>query len=744
MARAGVPLPEDTSSARTDIEFRRGLIGLESLVSDIFPRGMKPQLPTLPPDTVPLSSSYLSDVKKALSRPLESCSTSLTASGAMSTPHRSPQQMQTDMSFFLLRKLLPSPDSARDPSATLAAFASRPTANSSFLHTVSCEIPEIFKPGWDDHYEQYVERIALGRSACTENSRKKGGTRSFITSTFTLQQLIRLILDNPTDIPDERNLVVLDDGGKTRKVTIASALQCQLLPLHCLLYDTLSHTRWLLRGDPTPNLLTKCGFTTATTSSGESEVFVSGDYEAATDNLSSLHSRAILSAIFDSARNSSLLNLREVAIASLTGQVSYKGTTSPQSNSQLMGNFLSFPLLCLTNFLAWRHSLRFLPRSVLNRIPLLINGDDIVFRVPLWIALRWCRDVSASGFILSLGKTLLRPEYFTINSALFRATPRRALALPIVRAKTIWSNCLSPAALLSRLPAAAKHFHGERRIAVTSTLLKQHRRIAMLVRGSYGRANGVLLSRPSLSKASLLARELWCLTTTPAYDRWVPQTIGIPKPIAECRVPESRINPPLLAYLRHVSQRVSTRNAFVEPFPEPDLRASIPLPHTPGTSLWADRMSIFHRRQPPAPAPTPKPRTARPEEPPSILGKRAAPEEFDHLTHCECPACEDHYSPWVTVPASSTRHRLFRSVGLTSESYHASERDLRRRLGVPSIFNRYSTSLPPRPADPPTLCLPALHPTSYLTPLQTYTDPSLFRSMFVSAAQHASLVPGSL
>jgi hypothetical protein len=94
-----------------------------------------------------------------------------------------------------------------------------------------------------------------------------------------------------------------------------------------------------------------------------------------------------------------------------------------QRNGQLMGNVLSFPLLCIANlacfWLAWEeyigHKVRFsqLP-------PVRINGDDILFKSPsdrfLACWTRWTREF---GFELSVGKNLVSDHILQINSTLF-------------------------------------------------------------------------------------------------------------------------------------------------------------------------------------------------------------------------------------------------------------------------------------------------------------------------------------
>jgi len=78
--------------------------------------------------------------------------------------------------------------------------------------------------------------------------------------------------------------------GKTRLVTVPSATQQLLSPLHDTLYEYLGTLPWLLVGEAKPSCFS--GFARKT-----KEVFVSGDYESATDNLKLDVARHILQCV---------------------------------------------------------------------------------------------------------------------------------------------------------------------------------------------------------------------------------------------------------------------------------------------------------------------------------------------------------------------------------------------------------------------------------------------------------------
>jgi hypothetical protein len=103
-----------------------------------------------------------------------------------------------------------------------------------------------------------------------------------------------------------------------------------------------------------------------------------------------------------------------------------------QRNGQLMGSPISFPFLCLINIVCYWKSLnayvgRYVP---LRMLPVLVNGDDILFRSSKEHYALWRMEIAEVGFVLSLGKNYCHTEYLTINSELFRFYPDAKLEDP--------------------------------------------------------------------------------------------------------------------------------------------------------------------------------------------------------------------------------------------------------------------------------------------------------------------------
>lgn len=153
--------------------------------------------------------------------------------------------------------------------------------------------------------------------------------------------------------------------------------------------------------------------------------WVSGDYSAATDSLKISHTKAA----FESSLSRSGL---EGDVQDLLRSVLYEqeihypkkfekgGGLEPvmQTTGQLMGSTLSFPILCTVNLIAyWMALEEYLGRQVsLRDLPVLINGDDILFRSNDDFYRIWLGRITEVGFNLSLGKNYVHQTFFTINS----------------------------------------------------------------------------------------------------------------------------------------------------------------------------------------------------------------------------------------------------------------------------------------------------------------------------------------
>lgn len=154
--------------------------------------------------------------------------------------------------------------------------------------------------------------------------------------------------------------------------------------------------------------------------------FVSGDYSAATDNLGIQYTQQGFEAAMDEA--DLRFNWKSIFRSVLWGhEVHYPPKFGlpkiRQQNGQLMGSPLSFPFLCVCNLIAYKLSMEdWLPRGTkLNYrdLPVLVNGDDILFRTNPYHYEIWKNHVQAIGFNLSVGKNYIHKNVLTINSTMY-------------------------------------------------------------------------------------------------------------------------------------------------------------------------------------------------------------------------------------------------------------------------------------------------------------------------------------
>jgi len=147
-------------------------------------------------------------------------------------------------------------------------------------------------------------------------------------------------------------------------------------------------------------------------------VYVSGDYQAATDRFHHLWTQYTINRIgvrlgYKPAYLSVITDTLSPPLAELNETV--LNGDFQMKNGQMMGHPLSFPALCIIN--AAIYKLAEGNKKALKNMPVLINGDDIVFRTTsLATAHNWMKIVKDSGLVLSPGKNYISPRYAQLNS----------------------------------------------------------------------------------------------------------------------------------------------------------------------------------------------------------------------------------------------------------------------------------------------------------------------------------------
>nr|QXN75330.1 MAG: RNA-dependent RNA polymerase [Grapevine-associated botourmia-like virus 1] len=195
------------------------------------------------------------------------------------------------------------------------------------------------------------------------------------------------------------------------------------------------------------------------------------------------------------------------ALSTFSSLLECDGDVRQQARGQLMGQLLSFPLLCLSNYLTFKFSVR-------RDVPVLINGDDIVFRARPDEVDHWRENVGKSGLVLSAGKTLIHNRFFSLNSCMFDAG-RKVTWVPFVRAKALWGSsereCEKISSISSRFYSFAVGYGARRRAYFEHVFLTENAHTILRSRRSVTRGLGIKVSEDVLRSSGFWNRELFYL-----------------------------------------------------------------------------------------------------------------------------------------------------------------------------------------------------------------------------------------
>lgn len=434
-------------------------------------------------------------------------------------------RMSVAMSLFLFRKTLPS--KPIDIRKVVDRFDSpSPPCDPDFLEFAEGKVRKIFPVGFDVRYPNRCLNWTLNTSACEEYKAKDGGCRGYFRFLREQEQedrtnLVTSVLAGSSCSDRVRSrFCIVRTPGKDRAVTIPEFKLGMLKPLHSTIYDQLSRQPWLLRGDAKVS-----AFLDFVRSPGE--VFVSGDYESATDNLNGNVQKEVLRLVLQQCRHTPPGILR-LAMKSLDQELTVDAPGCRREfhmrTGQLMGSLLSFPLLCLINYIVFKYYVR-------RKVPLRINGDDIVARCTPGELNKWKEGVERFGLTLSEGKTIVDSTYFTLNSTMFASTESRVSLVPFIRSVALFpmkKGDEGVSSLRGRFYSFSPGFSGSRKVLVRTEFLRQNRSLLDRSGRSLSRGLGIFPGRASLIDAGIWDREMWYLS--------LPVEKPLPPPRAEWAV----------------------------------------------------------------------------------------------------------------------------------------------------------------------------------------------------------------
>lgn len=354
------------------------------------------------------------------------------------------------MAFQSIKKLLP--DSCRCMNESLLGSLMegviRPplALPPGYLRFVQKEAARIFPDAWDVSYREHCYTTSPPLSSTLENGRTRGGgLATRMTHSAFLEQTLGTHPLAPSSV--HARPMVVQSAGKPRPLTKFSEDCLTLKPLHKALYDRISLLGWVCRGDVTAEKLDRAGF-----GRGNGDL-VSGDYKSATDNLPLEVAEEILRVAL---RRASRVpeGIADFATRILRPIFLFGGEQVEVSSGQQMGSLLSFPLLCVQNYIAFRWAQAQHFGAVIKEMPVLINGDDILFqtRDPTFFG-TWVEVVGAVGLEVERTKTSVSGDFGSLNSTLVRWKSGFLRVVPTLR-----FGLLRPQPYANSLPRSLQQF----------------------------------------------------------------------------------------------------------------------------------------------------------------------------------------------------------------------------------------------------------------------------------------------
>jgi len=300
-----------------------------------------------------------------------------------------------------IRRSLPPGCSACTPSRLESwenlACSQPPPLSDGYLDHVRRVSARLFPPGWDRHYRSFV-----GNHLPNPTARKPRLSRADLLWAGRREEFFTATTEE-SDLPSgltARYKEVMS-AGKRRPLLIYDEAVELLGPMHKCMYRHLRGFDWLLCGPPTEERIASVCVR---------ECQTSVDLVNATDGLS----HSVAHAILDNAFFTSVeipRSLRALAKASLGPSFEGSGgVTRVVTHGQMMGSYLSFPLLCVQSYCAALWAARFDPEA-----RFLVNGDDTVISASRGVTVGDYPD----GFRLNGDKTIVAENVVDVNSTTF-------------------------------------------------------------------------------------------------------------------------------------------------------------------------------------------------------------------------------------------------------------------------------------------------------------------------------------
>jgi len=158
----------------------------------------------------------------------------------------------------------------------------------------------------------------------------------------------------------------------------------------------------------------------------DGDTYFSGDYDSATDALSMMATSVCLERILSNIGMSKTLMAQMARKCLGAAYIHYPdGSVVLQTRGQLMGNPLSFVLLCIINLSTYMRTYTITGRRDPRLKRVKINGDDIAFKGKKQDGARWREAADDVGLIVNEAKTYESSRWLLINSIFVDMTNKK-------------------------------------------------------------------------------------------------------------------------------------------------------------------------------------------------------------------------------------------------------------------------------------------------------------------------------
>jgi hypothetical protein len=255
---------------------------------------------------------------------------------------------------------------------------------------------------------------------------------------------------------------VAKQKGKYRVVTMQSARVKRVLrPVHNAIYDFLSESSWLVRGD-----VEDADFLAVRDSSEEE--LISGDFDSSTDMIYLPAVEAIVEVLAEDPRLTS--EEREVLLGSFTNLRwrSRGGRVYPINRGSMMGNLCSFTVLCLLNKACHDIAAEEVYGRECRRVGR-FNGDDCLFAGSHEMYEKWRKVTSIYGFVVNESKTLRSNRWADLNSQTFDLRRRNRVPKPVL---SFFLPTSAPGEVLSSVLSGSSSFRFDVQQWIVNVLMR--------------------------------------------------------------------------------------------------------------------------------------------------------------------------------------------------------------------------------------------------------------------------------